>query len=79
MRRGRIDSWTWTPGFHDAAESVFPRVLARVFATLLSSCFPSSYGYVRTLRDGTDPLLGGHGAVPGGSHTMSGSRSGGRS
>lgn len=55
-------------GFREAAESVSVRVLARVSATPSNIRFRSTHGLLPTLRDGTDPLLGGLRAAPSDSH-----------
>lgn len=74
MNGGPTDSWTRTTGFHDAAESVSARVLARVSTTPTHILFRSSSGHLPPLRDGTDPLLGGlRAAAPGDSQTVVGS------
>jgi len=44
---------------------LFAPVFALLLATLPSGHFRSSSGLHPTLRDGTDPLLGGHGGGPG--------------
>lgn len=49
---------------------LFAPVFARLFATLPAGHFRSSSGLRPTLRDGTDPLLGGHGGGPGGCHRL---------
>ncbi len=79
MNGDLTDSWTRKTRDKKAAESVFPRVLAPVSTTLASFSFRSSSGVTALLRDGTDPLLGGHRAAPAASRTMVGSSSGGRS
>ncbi len=56
---------------------LFAPVFARLFATLPSGHFRSSSALHPTLRDGTDPLLGGHGAEPGGSYRLPRRRTGG--
>lgn len=60
-----------------ATVSVFAAVLVRIFTTLAHTYSTRSDGYVPTFRDGTDPLLGGHGAAPGDRHHRGGSRPGG--
>jgi len=58
---------------------LFAHVFAPILAMLPSPYFPSSSGLLLPLRDGTDPLLGGHGAEHGDHHTRSCSVRGGRS
>lgn len=72
-------STTKQTGFSEAAESVSIRVLARVSATPSNIHFRSTHGLLPTLRDGTDPLLGGLRAAPGGSQTVVGSGPGDQS
>ena len=48
----------------DEGRAVFDRLFARVFTLPTSIRFRSSDPLPPTLWDGTDPLLGGHQAVP---------------
>jgi hypothetical protein len=48
-----------------ATVSVFAAVLAPIFATLAAIHMARPPGHFPPFRDGTDPLLGGHGAAPG--------------
>lgn len=50
---------TWPYTSHP---SPFAHLFARWFVTLAFSLSPSSFARFPTLRDGTDPLCGGHGA-----------------
>lgn len=47
------------------AESVFARVFAAVFTTIGAWRLSTSIPVLRALRDGTDPLIGGHRAALG--------------
>lgn len=52
-------------------------VFARRSVMLASRYIPSSPGLLRTFRDGTDPLLGGHRAGPAGRHGLDDTTGGG--
>jgi hypothetical protein len=52
----------------DATVSVFAPVLAPIFPTLSPADSATSSGLHLPFRDGTDPLIGGHRAVPGDSN-----------
>jgi hypothetical protein len=49
---------------HRVTATVFDAASAPIFTMPSSRHFPRSHPYFRTLWDGTDPLLGGHGAAP---------------
>ena len=49
---------------NEAEKAVFDRLSARVFTLPSPTRFRSSNPLFPTLRDGTDPLLGGHPAAP---------------
>jgi len=61
-------STTWRRG---VIVSVSAPVLGPLFATLTSLRSAWSHGLLRTLRDGTDPLLGGHDDAPADHHMAS--------
>lgn len=57
-------------GFGEATESVSIHMLVRVSATPSNIHFRSTHGLLPTLRDGTDPRLGGLRAAPSDVHTL---------
>ena len=61
------------------AMSVFARVLAPMFVSFPRLRSRSSIPQFRLPQDGTDPLLGGHGAAPAGRRRVGGGRQGGAS